>query len=595
LPPLIPVPGFGYPNWWSSLPATAEPLINDPLDPRWSGAVKQLFSYGGSPHVTLRLGTSSDASGAGVDLQWMAWVDPASGQASLEGVWVALSDGTDAGLLHFSLSQTPSGNADPKTLAGTRYWYKAVAANSWNELLDANSNPTAPTWATTTARQWLTPPSAAYVWAMAVRVPIVAGTFANPNSGLNLGATFSLAYELDASDGVTPTPNAIAYAWPTQTYMSSDDPNATPDGGYPITWGTVNQNVATTCAGVGIEPGDLSTDYPGDDHAFHRDADNTLHAKPHNSTGADVSGIKATFRIADWGSQIGEFTAGDTPWKTLGTSPPGVIPGAGSMQGDLTFLWGADPYWHDPAQHLNHQCMYVELSSDGSSSVLFSPDSAWTNMHFGPASKFEEDARISIKGLPSLGAAPGRDVYLYFQTFNMNSLSPPRSLPPPVPVTASDHGKGPGAGRDEPAPATIGPLVPLPKLELDNFKTPSYRVHVYHDTGRKFQTPDSQWHKVLEPQGDYGWFITHAGADTKTEWKVESKLNPDATQRSPGAATSIDKIRPDWWRLFIDNGGFLTLTSTVTAENWPPWWLILLLIVLFIIIIAALVLRRLQS
>ena len=596
-PPLQPVPFFGPPDWWSNLSGAGNELINDPFDPRWSGAAKQDFAFGANPHVTLRMGASSDATGPGIDLQFTMWVDPSKGQASFEGVWLALGDAgtfdpatTNAGLLHLVLSQTQSPTtASPQTLGATSYFYKLANTTAW-------VSHAAPAWATAKARQWLpsTAAAAPYAWVISVRIPTSAtGSFDNPDGGLKLGAALTMAYELDAGDGSTPTASEIPYDWPRQGSVVPDG-SGNP-GSWPALWGTVNNGTSACAQVISISAGDLSTDYPGDDHAFYRDQNTTLHAKPHSTMTTDAS-ITATFRVADWGSQLGVFTPGDTPWLQIGQATGTVTAGT---QGDLSFVWAPDAaYWtakdgSGNFLHLAHQCMYVELRSS-TTNALLSPDSAWTNMHFGPASVFKEDARISIKGLASTVANVNRDVYLYFEKMNMNALSPPRALPPPVTVTPP-----PDNGRNEHVPAprepvTVKPSVPLTQLELDNFTTPSYRVHVYYDTGASFKTPDGKRHKILAAQGDYGWFIKHAGANERTLWTAESALNPDPGQRSPGASTTIDKIRPDWWRLSLDPAGFVTMTTTITARDHPrhgrlPWWVLLLLLAIAVLV---LLLRR---
>jgi hypothetical protein len=141
--------------------------------------------------------------------------------------------------------------------------------------------------------------------------------------------------------------------------------------------------------------------------------------------------------------------------------------------------------------------------------------------------------------------------------------------------------------------------VPLTQLELDNFNTPSYRVHVYHDTGRRFATPDGKHHRVLEAQGDYGWFIIHKGANGATPWTADTALNADPRQRSGNRPPHIVKIRPDWWRLSIEHGGFVTLTSTVTADgsrghhcDIPLWIILLTILVVAVVLMFALVRRR---
>lgn len=604
---LTPAPALPLPDWWDPPPAT-NPNANRPFDAAWAGASKQDFSTGAQPHVTVRAGYAPSATGPNdrdLYLQWIVWFSPTAGPAP-DGLWFVLSpDGStiatpnSAGAVafHMTLDTTQTGPDPHNVNFDTNVYYRSTGSSTWATVA-------APAWLAATGRQFIGQATDRFAWAFAIKIPLrAAATVNNPSAGLPVSSTgaFAYMYQIDVTNpGATQT----SYVWPNGTPLG----NTTPTVGWPQKFGNFQIDTAN-CPSVSIAASGIHTDYTGDDHAIHTSSSNTFHAAVANlNTAGAANGVTAQFRIADWGSQGYTFNAGDTPWLTIGTSTPTNIGAATSpttpTTADLQATWNpsADPNWH-PGNHSAHQCILVELTGSGGggypNGILFAPDSAWTNMHFGGASTFTEDAVVSIVGLPPIGGNAKRDLYLYFEQHNMPEA-------PPAATASPDMSKPRSVG-NETARTTVVPsrpqaaLVPLPTLELDNLTTPNYRVHVYHDTGLRALDARGVRHIVLEPQGDYGWFIRHTPANgrelSKTTWSAQTVLNRASPLVSSGnAGAALTRITDSFYKLTLDNKSRTVLTTTITATDPTtpslPRWLLLLLAAAVLLLLLILWLRR---
>jgi hypothetical protein len=229
--------------------------------------------------------------------------------------------------------------------------------------------------------------------------------------------------------------------------------------------------------------------------------------------------VRATFSLANWGSQLSDPTA--SSWRPIpgGTDAPYV-----DANGDCRVIWpgpaeptapgsfittlvrninlflnvsagGGTPT--TPAQN-PHQCMLVELSSVDPT-VVITTSSVYRNMNIANASTFRRLAEISVVGAKPISAQP-RDIYLYVQKFNMPNIVKGRQDPPPGFI-----------GGDNFSMASTAPPHSNEVEEIAAF-VPTYTVHAYIDTGEKFKLEDGRKVPLLRPQTAFGYFVQHSGS-----------------------------------------------------------------------------------
>jgi uncharacterized protein (TIGR03382 family) len=201
-----------------------------------------------------------------------------------------------------------------------------------------------------------------------------------------------------------------------------------------------------------------------------------------------------------------------------------------------------------PAGAPTDQCLLVELSQNNGSGMRFVHDSARRNMDFVNASTFERSAEISLKGLAPLPGSPGtRDVYIYVRTLHLPAVTDGNHqapVPPPVPPVGKNR---------EAAAANQGP----PRFRMNTYEriasvTPTYEVHIYHDTG-KTETVGGQTRRVLEPQTPFGYFVQHAG--DLSGWK----------HALVGEGFVLDEISPNFYHAKIPDNGSVRVHTTIKS------------------------------
>ena len=256
--------------------------------------------------------------------------------------------------------------------------------------------------------------------------------------------------------------------------------------------------------GIDITPEAIGTapdvaGMPGTTVTWGAGAENTFEAYP-SYTGSGVTPsagvIKASFRIADWGSTIGDS---NTSWKN-------ILPAPGTVDCDATgkILWpcggasGVACPTLTGTSPLSDQCMLVQLfvgSGPAATSVHFLRDSARRNLRFVHLSRFEDKARISVEGLAPLAGTTDRDVYIYVKTHNMPATTTNRKPPPdlktvlnpPPSQPTKDNTRAGAAGQPG-----VTPTYPVPFFDRVSSALPTYEVHVYHTTGTA-QAPMLGW------------------------------------------------------------------------------------------------------
>jgi hypothetical protein len=333
----------------------------------------------------------------------------------------------------------------------------------------------------------------------------------------------------------------------------------------------------------------INTSAAGSSHA-----DNVFFAHPSlNGTTVGANGIKANFRIANWGSTIADPNAG---WTTILSNIQSNASGQIDAPGCTAALNNVCGTSMDFSTQDPHQCVLVELSAGSAPppQLHFAQSSVYRNLDFDTTSVLKRQAEISVKGLAPLPNTTARDTYLYVQTINMPGPSDqprllpheamrravevaknPPARPQPKPVDPSRGGDKAAAKPPQPLPPRVGPLAkgkaaaqeqpPFPldpdlaKDALEHLESawPTYLVHVYHDTGR-YIVSRGQKYKLLEPQVPFGYFIDHAGAFYGFDHTIEGMNGAE-----------LEALGPNFYRLAVPNDGSAKIVSTITALEKP--------------------------
>jgi hypothetical protein len=465
-------------------------------DPRWHGASGEAFpdfTAGGAPDARSRL----VQSGGSLFLQLHILADATPGNVSgtnfRDSVYVAFADAAFANIQVVRIAIDSAGGTH-----GTR-WVKSGGA--WTS---GPASPGAPTWLTDFTA-WVNPPingvATTQNWAVNFKIATAStpgtkfwyGTVISP-SGLTAVHPYAWVGRGGFVEPNPPDTGLIAATWGAQF----DAIGAANWGNYTTTTGTLP--LPAGCQGVRIESDDIGTTN-AIPWKINTNADNTFTAKLTVTGGAALPGagaVKARFRIANWGMQIG--VGGD--WHDIagGACTGGCLnDAAGVMQYSCPFVGPGSCPPHDPSAP-SDQCMLVELSP-AAGPVTFSKDSAWRNMIFGPASEFIHDAEISLVGLPP--EPTPRDVYVYVKASNMPAKIEPGQPPPGVVV----EGQNQTSGRDRKGSDARYRLEGLSSTELRILAgEATYEVRGYRDTG--LGIPGSQ---VLTPMVPFGYMMEHQG------------------------------------------------------------------------------------
>jgi hypothetical protein len=536
------VPGMGGPpKWWE-----ADGRVDDP---RWRGALVVGHANG---HARFRALRASDASGATqLYLSWEVEVDP--GGIS-DGVSVAFYDPLTQNGNAFQFTLKTDADLQGGTLGSGEIafegYYRKLYTPEWTQLAGA-----VPPWLDETTRSFVSCDAGACTWALQVRIPIdPQGDPEDPAQGVQLSNEFVYWHDLQ----VFGDPIVVHHSWP--EWAPGEFPFATEPDVW--TWERMQLEAGIPCRPtISLSGSQITTDHPEGSQIIGES--NTFHARPTNHAGRTLRGddVKARFRIANWGSAVG-----DSPeWRDVspecsaasGEASSAVSDGANF---DLECTWepGDELCQYDPncdGTYHHHQCILVELSHGGTAEpgLVFSPGSAYRNMEVVAASTFEREAVVSVSGLEAIEGSSQRDVYLLVETHN---------LPSPALVEAE--------GLEVP-PATIDPKlwrqlahgqVPLEEVERD---LPTYVVHVFHETGATLES-DGQTYTVVRPQPSFGYYVTHEGKLTGWEHHTQG--------------ASLEQLTDRLYRIAVPNGGQVRVNTAIAAvePGWSPWWWIVLLL-----------------
>jgi hypothetical protein len=601
------VPGlFGPPNWWDT-GGSAPPLRNIIDDPRWVGAASQGFGYGTGLEAEFRALYATDWLGkTSLFLSWHVVYDGALNDG-LDRLYVGFAPTGITPLIIEVIAYTSSSSDLTDQFAGTIQAYQLDDATGSVTPLGST-----PAWLNTT-RVWLT--RNPITWAITMRVPInPLATQPTDPDGLNLASTFSMFYELyvltpTRVDTSPATGGFVVHKWPSgiANIITGVAGDIIP---HPVAGNWEQFQYGSTCTGgISLDLWNIGTTNTPTSKILYKAGGggptNTIFANPLNKTGSTipVGAITARFRIADWGSVIMDPNA---PWDDIrgGGAVPNAQPIVDSNpqltyssppnspplpNPPISFTWQlnnteAAPY---AGGKPSDQCMLVELSGAG---LTFSNNSIRRNMDFVPASIFQRTAQINIVGLtPIAGGGPTRDVYLAVETLNMPAVAPP-------------PGRGNGGTRGMPVPPQgDGPQRPVPpargvnRQALSAARTtgggggpqtgdaqPTYRVHVYHDTGDRI-TINAVTYPILAPQSSFGYFLDHQGP--LAGWRHNVQAPPSAQLR---------QIALNFYKVVVPNNGAIRVTNTIEAVEHSGCLGQLLAILAWIVQIIQSLLRRLR-
>jgi hypothetical protein len=586
IPPAVGVFGLDGPPDWTAAGVAAHLIGRQLDDPRWNGSMRDdLPQFGGSTMPQSAFRALQD--GSKLYLTFREIVDPDGTTSGWDAVYLGFASATtgSAKLVRFKVN---ANDVQDTTDVVSTAWRKP-AATAWTTFPFPAWVEEAHVWAGTGTG------TAGAAWAVNVRIDL-AGLHADPDIGGGIGSNVRMFYAVDDYTHISPPPMTnVTTVWPLGTAFGFTGcptacvPDSTMD---PTLWGTavigtadpscptgislVAEHIGTMPVTAGIPA--TRVEYGGD-----AGATNTFVAAMDNPP-ASTSTVKANFRLADWGSQIGDSTA---DWKS-------IIPTGASMP--INDVAADRVYWscHETTGALDScptlpnatappdQCLLVELSSTGGiSPVHFVHDSARRNLDFVHASQFTRDARISVNGLtPLLGGGGQRDVYIYVKTTNMPAKP---GSPPPVDAGApadaavvqdaaalQDAGIGQTAGMPRDAGIVIGrkagnvsrgkgpPIYQKTVFESLRDSSPTYEVHVYHTTGRKINegSGDSE---ILEPQVAFGYLVDHSG--TIDGWR----------HRLQGKGIVLEEISPNFFHVKVPDNGSVVVNTTIEAvEPAPP-------------------------
>ncbi len=577
IPPAVGVPFLpGPPNW---LQGTSG--VNTTLDdPRWSGATEQALNFdsGGSEanfqalyhqesptqtnlYLSWRVTLDMDGADSNADTLYVGFIpDPAHGGSNGPAVVFTLT------LTNVQATDTGDDLAQSSLKFGTFVATRAVTSGAtWSP-----NGSVVGTWLND-SRLWLGGAGSAIPWAFQLKVPIgvpiAQDTQGNQTIiGTSFRMWYSLAVQTPANGPLAP---AKQLTWPNDSLNSSNDYDVTglgvlPNFDDPISpghpghpWGPV------TLAGLpgnpacaqGVSIGNFGTLNPLGPDRISLVNPNVFFADVTNNSGVLIKqgDVSARFRLADWGSHWQGATWKDIP---VGHNVPSnqAIPALPALplghpilsqpwtvtQADLT-QYEQNP--NDPTPN-SHQCALVQLSS--TSNIQFDVDSATMNMNFGDTSVISENAEISVDGLPKT-AAGHRDVYLYVERSNF-------------PTTINYD---PCAFGDDSPPSSLEAM----RLELSRRASegnlsltdaptaglPTYRIHVYHDTGQKINLGGKE-HPILHPQPGFGYYLLHDGRLFGWNHRIEG----------------AELITPNFYRIpAIPDGKATKVRVTVEALEQP--------------------------
>jgi hypothetical protein len=578
LPP-VSVPGlYGAPQWFTSGTLSVRKELDDP---RWGGAPITSFANDG---VGTTAAYRALVYGNELSVSFQALADN-NGTSSGDIIYLGISTNS-GGTTGKIVAVTPrdAGSPDPVAMSsGLDYqlYEKNSAAGGWV----ASSDTTPPSWLTA-VHTWRNSPVGA-VWAVNLKVDLA-------TLGLAASSGFHMAFAMTVANSGGPvhfhTPDyAAATALVGTTQLPADA----------TTWTDYAPRGTACTTGVSLSPYAIGTTSAAG-RSVVDDSVNTFFADVENIPAPITANkILARFSIANWGSTVADPNAGWTEFSTS-TAGDGYVPDAAngtwahpapapasSTSARIAFtcaLPSGSTYCPKiTAMSPNHdQCLLVELkAAPGNPSIKFQNAAARQNMSFAALSTLDRDATISIKGLQKVtGQALDRDLYIYVQTTNMPGAGntpyflPAKKMdlarryaeaPPPLPQQPPRQDNDLSklrAANDVPKDGSVFlkderlvPVLSPDQAMMDAW--PTYRVHVYYDTGKK-QVIGGTPQPVLAPLVPFGLFLSHDGP----------LYGFTHALRGLGGVT-LEEIAPSFYKVHVKNEGSIRVAATITAVERP--------------------------
>lgn len=555
------VPGVfnGQPPTW--LAGTPFPVLNTLDDPRWRGATRQGFPLvsGTAESAAFRALYHVRGGITSLYLSFHVRSDP-SLDNTLDKIYIGFRSGGSA----IVIEVTPYNSAAAVT-------NQPANAFAVSQRVGADWSPIGqPTWLDTTTRIWLT--TAPVSWAVQMVVPL-AGASLTDNAGPNLTDPFGLWYFFQVK-----TPGGITrYEWlPGQppTTAANIQNAIFPD---PANWDSFQRSGGGVVdQGIELRYYDIGTTNADSSEILFRTSTppprpvNTFFCRPRNYTANTIAlnEIVARFRIVNWGSVAApidvwqDVPGGGTVTNSALTIPPLTDGNDPPETNPIAFNWTlsnadiANFNLNPAAGARTHKCMLVELAGPN---LTFRNDSMYRNMDFVKASLFRREAEINIVGLTPI-TPQVRDVYLAIETVNMPAqVQPGAQTPQPTPaIRSATFTRRLDANRDDDNyypdyPPKDQP--PEPTLEDLLASTPTYRVHVYHDTGERVDI-NGVTYPVLDEQSPFGYFLEHDGP--LVGWRHSITAPPEA---------QLTQIAPDFYRIAVPNGGSVKIVTEIEAKE----------------------------
>lgn len=560
-------PNYNAPHWWDN--SGGQPAYYQDLnDPRWSGAAAINYTK------SFDDGTSSSAmfqalhDSTSLYLSWRFQGMPAS-SATQNTLFLGVErPNIGTVIVEVSLAEMSQQKA---ACGGQKRTLRTFLRNPTTGQEQVGGGP-APPELEQTACVWVNDPQL-NLWAVAIQMP---------KSMISFGAgdTFNMWYQIMTG---TPEKPVVPLSWPRAAAIT-DGPAPDYNAVYPAPsqWQQYRlsagaNDAACKLAGVSLDRYKIGTQNTPESAIQWRKAadggplDNWFHAQPLNHSGVPIPAgkLSAKFRIANWGS-LPDWESVAQPaslWQEIGaaSNSADIADGAQSDQSnDIRFNWpltDAEILPFENGAKAKHQCVLVEMSSS-IPDLVFVNRSIYRNMDLVKASTFERSAEISIRGLAPISTA-GRDVYLYVETQNM-----------PAKVAGGKAQPQPSMEVTRPIQESI--------THIDQPLVPTYRVHVFHDSGKSV-TLHGVRRLQLEPQGSFGYYVSHDGALYGWNHSLAAQ------------GFTLEELAPNFYRVAkVPNDGSFAVITTIQALNRPPieWWKWLLALLILIVIVVWLFLRK---
>jgi hypothetical protein len=552
-PTAVGVPGNSTPPDW--IAPGAAPFDGSPDDPRWVGALAH--SLGDGTGIELLFRSLVRPGNTHLLLSWLVKVDPLI-TAGADSLFVGFGSAATAMVVRIQLATSAPTPPGPQT-APTAYTPDTVmfVGGAWGGFAGS-----APAWVASGTRAWINYGTPSTPFAIQMLVPV--NQFLDAGSTIKIipGTSFKMWYSAYVDSPAEGNPSVIEYFWPGTSGIGMTAPPA-PSNWADVRVSTIVADPACNQTGITIDVLDIGTkNFDGtnrpDANLIKFDATGA-DANPPNHTNqffahptfpfADVTRrgeVRARFRMANWGSQIGTLTSDS--WTTI---PGGdAVPcDTSQLGGECHFIWPTNADLGSSiltrfrsGTSTADQCILVELSSVHAGGEIFLHDSIRRNMWLAPASTFSREAEISIVGLQPISPVP-RDVYLYVETVNM-PVRVPQDQPPPDLTHAfsakftTDTGLAAAVGKKP----TIEDLIKF---------VPTYRVHVYHDTGRRTKMLGGGERRILSPQSSFGYFLQHEGPLEGWDARLQGAI----------------RIAEAFYLLRIDNNGTAKVKTVVQGRE----------------------------